>query len=219
MKAVRFFILIAILLFGCAPAHQLYGTSQLRHRGMEYKEITLNKEGLSPEQIKAISSTKAPSSFPVDISIIFIKDGYIDSEVENIFAYNIAQELSKSKRIKRITLIPDLLIPDPVSFSSIQELGVRSLSEYVLIFDLKAGEVFNWTKIYKTEFEIKSSINFILVDSYTTAILASDKLYSTHKYKEKIFELGERREAQKIIFSEQGKLLAEKIDKLFSGEK
>lgn len=218
MKAGRFFILIAILLFSCAPTHQLYGTSQLRQRGMEYKEITLNKEGLTPAQIKAISSTKPPSSFPVDISIIFIKDGYIDSEVENIFAYNIAQELSKSKRIKRITLIPDLLVPDPINFSSIQELGVRSLSEYVLIFDLKAGEVFNWTKIYKTEFEIKSSINFILVDSYTTAILASDKLYSTHKYKEKIFELGERREAQKIIFSEQGKLLAEKIDKLFSGE-
>jgi len=35
---------------------------------------------------------------------------------------------------------------------------------------------------------------------------------------EKIFKLRERREAQKIIFSEQGKLLAEKIDKLFSGE-
>ncbi|UCD86008.1 MAG: hypothetical protein JSU92_07390 [Deltaproteobacteria bacterium] len=218
MKAARFFILASILFYGCAT-HQLYDTAQFRHREVQYKEITLDKEGLTPEQIKAISSTKPPRLFPVDISIILIKDSYIDSEVENAFTYNIVKELSKSKKIKRITLIPDFLIPNPIGFNSIQELGVRSLSEYVLIFDLKGREIFNWTLIIETKFEIKSSINFILVDSYTTAILTSDKLYSTQEYKEKIFRLKERREAQEIIFSEQGKLLAEKIDELFSGEK
>ena len=48
-------------------------------------------------------------------------------------------------------------------------------------------------------------------------MLTSDKLFSTQKYYKNLFELGEQRKAQEILFSEQAKLLAANIEDLFTG--
>ena len=71
------------------------------------------------------------------------------------------------------------------------------------------------TKILQTKYEINSSITFLMVDSYTSAMLTADKLYSTQEYKNNLSELEEQRKAQKIIFTEQSTLLAKKISQLF----
>ncbi len=139
--------------------------------------------------------------------------------MEETFTYNVIQEFNKSKKIKRITLIPDFLVPHPISFNAIQELGVRSLSEYIIVFNMDGSELFRWTNILKDKYEITSSVNFIIVDSFTSAMLTSDKLYSTQEYYEKLFELGERKKAQKILFTEQSELLAKKIEALFAKTK
>ena len=75
-----------------------------------------------------------------------------------------------------------------------------------------------WTTIVKDKYEISSSVNFIIVDSFTSAMLASDKLFSTQEYFENIFELDGKRKAQKVLFAEQSKLMANEIDVLFANE-
>ena len=210
--------LVAFLLFlstGCAT-HRLYETSQFREKPIKYKEVTLNRDGLSKEQIEVISSTEPPNQFPVDISIMFIKSGYINQKVEDIFTYNLIKELKESSKIGRVILIPEFLVPQQIGFMTIQELGVRSLSEYVLVFYLGADEVFTWTTLYKSKYEINSTISFILVDSFTSAMLTSDKLFSAQEYEKSLLKPREQEEAQKQIFSEQAKLLGRKIDALFS---
>lgn len=218
MKSIVFAVVILSLSYGCAT-HRAYDTSQFRQRDVQYEKIALNKDGLTREQIKVISSTKPPKTFPVDISLILLKNGYINSTAEDIFVRNIIKGLSKSRKIKRVTVIPDFLVAQPVSFNTIQELGVRSLSEYVVVFYLDARELFTWTKIIETQYEINSAIAFILVDSYTSAMLTSDKLYSTQKYKKKMFALGEQKKAQETLFSEQAALLGKKINRLFGGRR
>lgn len=214
LKTMSF--LIALLSLSACAAHESYDTAQFREREIEYSQIALDKDGLSQKQIEVITSTKPPKSFPIDIAIVILKNGYINPQMEDTFTYNVIQEFNKSKKIKRITLIPDFLVPNPISFNAIQELGVRSLSEYIIVFNMDGSELFKWTSIIKDKHEITSSVNFIIVDSFTSAMLTSDKLYSTQEYDKKLFELGEQRKAQKILFTEQAKLLAKKIDTLFS---
>ena len=209
-------ILIVLILFSACATHRSYDTGQFREREIQYSQIALDKDGLSQKQIEVITSTKPPKSFPVDIAILILKNGYINPQIEDTFTYNVIHELNESKKIKRITLIPNFLVPKPISFNAIQELGVRSLSEYIIVFNIDSSELFRWTNILKDKYEITSSVNFIIVDSFTSAMLTSDKLFSTQEYYERLFELDEQRKAQKILFSEQSNLLAEKIEELFS---
>ena len=173
---------------------------------------------MTAEQIKAITSTQPPKTFPVDVSVIIIKSGYIETRHEDMFSYNIVQELKSSDKINRVTLVPGFLIPQTITFDTLQELGIRSLSEYVLVFYLDASEFFRWTTVASSKYEINSSISFILVDSGTSAILTADRLVSSEEYKENLFKIGEQDKARKQIFSEQAKLLAEKLDALFDGQ-
>ena len=204
-----------LILTGCA-SHHTYDTAAFRHNPVEHKQVALHKDGLTAEQIRAISATRPPSEFPVDVAILIIKDGYVQDRVENQFTSSLINSLSASKQIGRITLIPDFLIPREITFNVIQELGVRSLSEYVLLFYMNDRELFQWTNIASGVYEINSSVSVLLVDSGTAAILTADRLYSTHEYKKNAFTIGEQREAQDIIFTEQGALLGSKLDELFS---
>ena len=208
-------LVLAMLFTGCAT-HQSYDTSQFRDREISTEKIALDKDGLSLEQIKMISSTKPPNRFPVDIAIIVVTEGYLNSEIENTFTFEIVNELKSFKKIDRITIIPKFLLPNQVNFNTIQELGVRSLSEYTLVLHLNASDLFNWTQIIKSQFEAHSDVNYILVDSFTSAMLTSDKLFSKQVYNTNLFEINEKRKAQKQLFSEQGKLLSSKIKALFN---
>lgn len=210
------YILLLISLFSGCAAHQSYNTSQFRDRSVNTEKIALNKDGLSLEQIKLISSTKPPKKFPVDIAVILVTDGYISSEVKNTITYNMVSELKKYNKIKRITIIPKFLLPNQLGFNTIQELGVRSLSEYTLVLHINSSDVFNWTKLINSQYEVHSDIDYILVDSYTSAMLTSDKLFSKQIYETNLFEIKERRKAQKQLFAEQGNLLANNIKSLFS---
>lgn len=214
MKRITVFLYLFVFLVSCAK-HRAYDTAQFREREFESQKITITKEGLTNEQIQTIVSTKPPSHFPLDLSLMVIKDPYINNELEQLFVSKMIEELKKSSNIKRIVPIPKYLLPEKVTFPIIQELGVRTLTEYVIVFIIDEESFFRWTKIIETKFEITSAADFLIVDSQTTAILASDRLFSQIEYQENIFKVGEKKKAQEEIFTEQGQLLGEKLALLF----
>lgn len=215
MKKFNVLLCFSFLAVSCAQ-HSAYDTAQFRDREFISDKITLSEGGLTKAQIQAITSTKPPSQFPIDLSIIMIKDRYINNEIEQLFLSQIIEQLKKSENIKRIVPIPKYIIPDKVTFSIIQELGIRTLTEYVVVFILDAESFFRHTKIIETKFEITSAADFIIVDSHTTAILTSDRLFSQTTYQQNLFKVGEKKKAQIEIFTEQGKLLGEILSKLFT---
>jgi phosphoribosyl-dephospho-CoA transferase len=214
MKKILLLGLLAAILPGCAT-HSGYDTFQARESEYTTGSIALQEGGLTSEQIEAIRRTRLTSDYPVDISLILIRNGYIDPEQEKILISSVVDRLKKNDKIARVIPVPDFLVPQKINFAKIQELGIRTLSEYVLILYLDARTLFKWTVIIETEYEIESVIDYLLVDSQTTAIMATDKLYSKVLYKANIFKPHEREKAQEEIFSEQGEILGEKMKNLF----
>lgn len=215
MRKTFFLVGLLILLPACTAKHSLYGTASMRDRIYSINRIALTKGGLTSDQIKTISSTRLPTKYPIDISIIVIKNGYIAAETEQQLISNVTREMQSSDNIKRVVPIPEFLLPDEITFSGIQELGIRTLTEYVLVFVIDTESLFKWTKIVKTKYEITSLVDFFLVDPQTTAIMASDKIFSKITYDQDIFKLGEKEKAQEEIFTEQGKIIGEKLATLF----
>ncbi|MFZ1289693.1 MAG: hypothetical protein WAR79_06370 [Melioribacteraceae bacterium] len=207
--------IISFLLSNCA-SHSYLETAQFRDRDFNVDKISLTENGLSISEINSISSTKLPANFPVDVSIILMKDYYVDNTLEQIFLKNLVDSLKQSKKIERIVPVPRLLIPQTISFSKIQELGIRSLSEYVVVFDLDSETLFKIEELINSKIEITSTIDFILVDSKTTAIIASDRLNSSIVYDPQIFKNTNQKKAQEEIFSEQGKIFAQIIKNIFN---
>jgi hypothetical protein len=214
MKIFITFFLTFLFFTSCAY-HSAYDTTRLRDREYRTNQITLTEGGLSSDQIKTITSTKLPTTFPVDLSIILVKNGYIDNETEQLFMKNVIESLKSSDKINRIVPIPKFLIPANINFSVIQELGIRTLTEYVILLVVDAQSFFNYTKIIETQFRITSAVDFILVDPQTTAILTSDRIFSEKLYNENLFKTGEKQKAKEEIFSEQGELLGKSIAELF----
>ncbi len=211
---IVFIILLSIIIMGCAT-HSSYDTAQFRNDEFVTGTITLQEGGLSKDQIDSITSTVPPTEFPIDVALIIMSDGYRRSDAEQIFISNVIENLKQSNIIDRIVPIPEFLLSGTISFTAIQELGIRTLCEYVIVFVLDSDKLFNWTMILKTEYEISSTIDFILVDSQTTAVLASDKLYSETIYGDNIFKSGEMEKAEEEIFGEQADVFSEKILNLF----
>ncbi|HSR18530.1 MAG TPA: hypothetical protein VLM39_10620 [Ignavibacteriaceae bacterium] len=136
-------------------------------------------------------------------------------QMEQIFLKNIVDSLKLSKKIDRLVRLPRFLIPQEISFPKIQELGIRSLTEYVVVFNINSETFFHIEELINSKIEITSAIDFILVDSKTTAIVAADKLYSSLLYDTQIFKDTNKRKAQEEIFSEQGKTFSKIIAGLF----
>ncbi len=214
MKQLLVLAFIGFILSGCA-AHQGLETGEFRARAYKTNAITLNDGGLTPQQVSTITATKPPRVFPVDVSIIIVKDWQVDNAMETLFLKNIVDELGKSSEIKRVVPIPKFLIPEKIDFNVIQELGIRALTEYVLVFVLDGQSVFRWTNIVQSKFEATSAVDCMIVDAQTTAIMASDRLYSRVEYTDNLFKRGEAERARNEVFGEQSKLLGEHIRKLF----
>jgi len=217
MKKLFFLILTISILSSCASNRE-YNTASFKSK--EYRpnlqNIALNPNGLSIEQIKAISSTKPPKDFPVDIAIIFIDNGYIASDIKDSLQYGIVTELKKSKQIDRITIIPSFILPRIMSFSAIQELGIRALSEIVIVFNMNSGDIYQTTEFLASKIKVTSKIEYMIVDSSTSAILTTDRLFSEKIYEDKWFKQNEEDKAIKEIISEQAIILGNSINSLFN---
>jgi hypothetical protein len=205
--------IISYLFCGCG-GYSLE-TAKMRESDYNVSKITLTQNGLTQAEINTISHTKYPKEFPVDVSILIMKDYYVDNSMEQIFLKNIVDSLRTSKKIDRIIPIPRFLIPNEISFPKIQELGIRSLSEYTAVFNINAETFFHIEEIVNSKVEITSTIDFILIDSKTTAIVASDRLYSSIIYDGQVFKNTNKRKAQEEIFAEQGKEFSKIISNVF----
>lgn len=217
---MKLFLSFLICLLGTSCAtHRMYDSAAIRNREYQTTNIALSEGGLTPTQVRAIANVSGPGHIPipVDVSVILLKNGYVQTEVEEMFAYDLVQELQESENIQRVTLLPDFLIPSAFSFDAIQELGIRAQTEFVLVFDIDAAEFFHWRSFLAGEHEIVSSISFIMVDSASGALLTTDRLRSSQMYKTRMFKAGEQEAAQKQIFAEQAALMASKFDSLFGG--
>jgi hypothetical protein len=215
MKWIPAGVLLLFIFAGCTPRTSSMGSASVRDRDYEINEIMLSPRGLTPEQIRVISSTKLPKSYPVDISILVVKDRGIDTETEYLFLESMMDGIGKSDKIGRIVPIPKLIFPSQLNFTSIQELGIRTLTEYVAIFVLQSESTFRSTKLVESKYKYTSMADFMLVDPQTTAIMASDRIYSENIYEKNLFKTGEEEKAKKELFVSQGRAVGELLANLF----
>jgi hypothetical protein len=66
------------------------------------------------------------------------------------------------------------------------------------------------------EYKFESDIEFSLIDNQTTAIIASDRLYSSIIKKRTLLSSQDIEEAEDEIYTLQAKLLTEKLNILFN---
>ncbi len=213
-----FLFLLALSFFMACASHQEYNTASFKYKSYRpsMQNIALNPNGLTPQQIKVIASTKAPHDFPLDISVIFLTDGYINSDLKDVLQFGIISQLKTNPKISRITIIPDFIIPNSISFSSIQELGIRSLSQLVIVFNMNSSDIFKeYVFMEGRKIKVTSRIDYMIVDSYTSAILTTERLYSEKIYNDEAFKAGEREKAVREIFREQAIILGHSINTLF----
>lgn len=203
---------VLIIVLSCTTSD--YDTFKYNPHNYQQSKVTVTENGLTKDQIESILNTTFPSAPPISISIIpsSIKgnEKYLGKLLPEIIS-----SMQTIEWIDKIVPIPNELIMDNLSFTSIQEVGIRSLCQYSLVFIGDSSTYCSFKQFAKGEYEITSSIEFLLVDNQTTAIIAADKIFSSKITALDLFDSSKEEEAKIAIFKEQSKLLKEKLEELF----
>lgn len=182
---------------------------------MESGNFALSPNGLTREQIDAILATRFPPDKPVSVAVFYIVKGSYYGGMSYYPVPAIVRRLNDSDTIKRIVPIPEFLLPSPLTLDAVQQIGIRTLSEYSLIFYGDASKVFFSYKSPFGHYMISSTLEYLMVDNRTTAIIASDKLFSEMQTPVEIFTDKEYQKQMAQMYEEQAKLLSNQLEALF----
>ena len=216
MKKTYCIIVISFLLFiGCASAPESYDSFSHRTGDFNTTDLTISEKGISREMMETILSTKFPPDNNVSIAVIFLYNYRSYNANNSGLSYYIMNQGRNINHVEKFVPIPRIFIPRNLTFETIQELGIRSLCEYTLIFYNNSNRTMTFAQWLSGEFKFESDIEFSLIDNQTTAIIASDRLYSSLIKKRQSLSGKDIEEAEDEIYTLQANLLAEKLNELF----
>ena len=217
-KYFGYFLISFLFFVGCAVAPSSYDSFSYRESNFNETNVTISEKGLSTEQINGILSTRFPPENTVSLAVIFLYRYNSLSANNNGLSYYIMNEGRNINGVEKFVPVPRIFIPSKLSFENIQELGIRSLCEYTLIFYNNSNRTMTFSQFLRGEFKFESDIEFSLIDNQTTAIIASDRLYSSIIVKRQSLSNQDIEEAEDEIYTLQAKLLAEKLNILFNNQ-
>jgi len=214
VKKFGLIIVVSLICLGCAAAPAKYDSFSYRENRFNETNVTISEKGLNKDQINNILSTKFPPKNTVSLAVIFLYRYNTYGSNNKELSYYIMTQGKNINKVEKFVPIPRIFIPQKLTFDIIQDLGIRSLCEYTLIFYNNSNRTMTFSQWVTGEFKFESDIEFSLIDNQTTAIIASDRLYSSLLKKGRSDK--EIEEAEDEIYVLQAKLLAEKLNMLFN---
>jgi hypothetical protein len=210
-----FLVIISLIFFSCASAPSSYDSFSYRESSFNESNIAISEKGLTREQVDGILATQFPPEKTVSLAVIFLYSYNAYSNNNNGLPYYIMNQGRNIINVEKFVPIPRIFMPRQLTFDIIQELGIRSLCEYTLIFYNNSNRSMTFRQWISGEFKFESDIEFTLIDNQTTAIIASDRLYSSIIKKGQFLSSKDIEEAEDEIYTLQAELLAEKLNILF----
>ena len=137
MRICKFLPFLALFILSCT-APSSYDSFAQRESDFNITNFTVSERGLSQEQISSILSTKFPPDNEVSIAVIFLQN--FSTRNVNGFPYYIMSQGRNIIGVEKFVPIPNIFIPINLTFDVIQDLGIRSLCEYTLIFYNSTGK-------------------------------------------------------------------------------
>ena len=209
-------LILSLFFIGCAVAPSSYDSFSYRTNDFGETNITISETGISQEIIENILTTKFPPENAISIAVIFLYRYNSYNANNNGLSYYIMNVGKNINYVEKFVPVPRIFIPQKLTFEIIQELGIRSLCEYTLIFYNTSNRSMTFSQFIHGEFKFESDIEFSLIDNQTTAIIASDRLYSSVIKKRQLLSDKDIEEAEDEIYTLQAKLLSEKLTILFN---
>ena len=212
MKKIAVLLAAAVMTVGCAT--RSFDTLDARSNDYDATNITVAGVGLTADQIKTILGTKFPKKDRVSVAFFFMA-GDRWSSLEDLKEH-LVRGLKAAAPVQRVVPVPPFIIPRTVTFEAVQQVGVRTLSEYSLLVLGNSRTSATWKKISEGKYTFHSDLDFMLIDNETTAIIAADKLISDIDVPIRIFSDKEYLKARELLFTEQEKAITAAVNKLFS---
>jgi hypothetical protein len=203
------------LLASCATAMRSYDTTGFRDTSMNASNIAVGEGGLSADRIASILATRFPPKEPVSVSIFYMAGRPYDSDYDPMLA--IVAKLRNLSFVERIVIVPNILFSRAMSIDVIQQIGIRSLSEYSIVFFGDARNIFFTHKSPLGTYVVSSTLEFMVIDNRTTAIIATDKLFSEFDTTFELFSDKAYRESLEKTYDIQSQTLQAKLKELFDG--
>jgi hypothetical protein len=210
VKNINFLLgIIPLLFIGCASEPNSFGS--FRASEFDTSNLVVSDKGLSREMIDAFLSTQFPPANNVSIAVLSLFNAN-----DNEFSYYVLNQENDVNHVERIVPIARIFIPRNITFFSLYELGLRSICEYTIILYNTTSRPMTFSQWMRGEYKFESNIEFSLIDNRTTAVIASDRLYSSVIKKRRSISNADIEEAKNELFTLQANLLIEKLNLLFN---
>jgi hypothetical protein len=134
VKKYGLLIVLSLIFLGCAGAPESYDSFSSRQSSFTETNMAISDKGLSKEQITTILSTKFPPKNTVSLAVIFLYRYNTYNSNNKELSYYMMNQGKNINKVEKFVPIPRIFIPQILTFDIIQDLGIRSLCEYTLIF-------------------------------------------------------------------------------------
>jgi len=207
MKKIVFLLVVIPMFFiSCASAPGSFRTTEF-----DTSNLVVSDGGLSREMIDVFLSTQFPPENNISIALLSLFNAN-----DNEFSYHVLNQENNVNKVERFVPIARIFIPRNITFSVIQELGIRSISEYTIILYNNTGRPMTFSQWGRGEYKFESNIEFSLIDNRTTAVIASDRLYSSTIKRVRSVSNADIIEARNELFTLQANLFIERLNILFN---
>lgn len=218
MKQITFFLFI-VTLTSCTSTDSINRTP--------FNQTTLDKAQFFPADppiIKSLFNDKSTSiseeniqiilegnySLPNDLRVSIVKLGNNQSvrdynwvneaylKSQQAYLDKFVDIFEQSNRIKRISVIPDILVSNNPTFTNIREAAVRTQSDIVVIYSINSNIYSKYRLFAKSDIKAFATIQFIIMDVRTGLIPFSTIVTNDFQSKKQDDELNENETVNRI---------------------
>lgn len=215
MKQIGFFILMGIIFTSCTTTQPLSSSYIVSGSGVAMPDPSLT-ESLFDDKSSTISEENIQKildghyKLPENLRVSFVKlessqnrqryywgdEQFLKSQQQYLDLFS--QKFENSSRVKSIATIPDILISQTPTFTTIREAVVRTQSDIAVIYSINS-DIYSQYKLFaKTDIKAFATTQLIILDVQTGLIPFTTIVTKDFKDKKNSTDLNDNEAASRI---------------------
>ena len=223
MKQLFPALCVLILLAACGTTKNISNTGENTVTGYGMPQDTPIIQSLFNDKASTISEENIQKvldgtyQLPQQLRIALVKiDGYNEGRyycndeawLKNQQSYIdlFTTTLKQSARVKKITLIPDLLIPKPVTYTHLREAAIRMQADVVVLFTVTSDVYTKYKTFAKDDIKAFATTQVVMLDVRTglvpfSTICTKDVLSQKKKEETDFYEARSRVKSEAVLLT------------------
>lgn len=182
------------------------------------KNATISEENLQmildgysflPEKLR-VAVINLENVSPTNCRYVWNDEDYVSSRQK--YLSTMTENLKQQERVKKVTLIPDMMVPSSPSFTTIREAAVRMQADIAVVYSVRGGLYSRFKMFSSDQYKAFATTQVMIIDVRTGLVPFTTVVTEEYESKKEKSDFNDS-EAQKRIREEAVSLTLAQVSK------